>query len=278
MASTGAPAPEGSEAGAVHRLRRRRRRQAARSGAGQLVLHLPRHLRDRAAQPGPADPLRDRQRARPTRWPNGPTPPGSTSRPCCGPRACRCSRSSTTPPAHAFDLLAFNLSAELVYTNLLNCIDLAGVPVRAADRADGHPLMVAGGHCTYNPEPLADFVDFFVLGDGEEVIGEITEVVHAWKAAGKPIRAELLRGLAGSPVSTCRRCTTLTYDGRRWPPITPLVREVPGAVEQAHGGRSRRLALSQATSWCRSPRWSTTASTSRCSGAAPGAAGSARPG
>src|ERR1700687_1908795 len=55
-----------------------------------------------------------------------------------------------------FDVLAFNLSAELVYTNLLNCIDLAGVPVRAEDRAPSHPLVIAGGHCTFNPEPLAD--------------------------------------------------------------------------------------------------------------------------
>src|SRR5437660_6248020 len=75
-----------------------------------------------------------------------------------------------------FDVLAFNLSAELVYTNVLSCIDLAGVPVRAADRRPEHPLVAAGGHCTYNPEPLADFLDFVVLGDGEEVVGEISEV------------------------------------------------------------------------------------------------------
>src|SRR5438093_6552341 len=66
----------------------------------------------------------------------------------------------THRPAGEFDVLAFNLSAELVYTNVLNCIDLAGVPVRAADRAPHHPLIGAGGHCTYNPEPLADFLDF----------------------------------------------------------------------------------------------------------------------
>ena len=87
----------------------------------------------------------------------------------------------THRPAGAFDIFAFNLSAELVYTNVLNCIDLAGVPVRAADRRPEHPLIGAGGHCTYNPEPLADFLDFAVLGDGEEVVSEITEVVGAWK-------------------------------------------------------------------------------------------------
>src|SRR5690349_17672119 len=83
--------------------------------------------------------------------------------------------------ASDFDLLAFNLSAELVFTNLLNCVDLAGVPVRSAERTPEHPLVVAGGHCTFNPEPLADFVDVFVIGDGEEVIAEITEIVAEWK-------------------------------------------------------------------------------------------------
>ena len=79
--------------------------------------------------------------------------------------------------ADEFDVVAFNLSAELVYTNVLNCLDLAGIPVRAADRAAEHPLVGAGGHATYNPEPLADFLDFVVLGDGEEVVSEINEVV-----------------------------------------------------------------------------------------------------
>ncbi|HVM67434.1 MAG TPA: B12-binding domain-containing radical SAM protein, partial [Acidimicrobiales bacterium] len=58
-----------------------------------------------------------------------------------------------------FDVIAFNLSAELVYTNVLNGIDLAGVPVRVEERRPEHPLVAAGGHCTFNPEPLADFVD-----------------------------------------------------------------------------------------------------------------------
>src|SRR5436853_4566626 len=95
-----------------------------------------------------------------------------------------------------FDILAFNLSAELVYTNVLNCIDLAGVPVRAAGRSPAHPLVGAGGHCTYNPEPLADFLDFAVLGDGEEVVAEITEAVGAWKRAGRASRADVLLDLA----------------------------------------------------------------------------------
>jgi radical SAM family uncharacterized protein len=101
--------------------------------------------------------------------------------------------------AGEFDILAFNLSAELVYTNVLNCIDLAGIPVRARDRGPADALVGAGGHCTYNPEPLADFLDFAVMGDGEEVVSEITEVVYEWKRAGRQSRDDVLRALARIP-------------------------------------------------------------------------------
>ena len=95
-----------------------------------------------------------------------------------------------------FDILAFNLSAELTFTNLLNMVDLAGCPVRSADRTADDLIIGAGGHCTYNPEPIADFLDFVVLGDGEEAVGEITEVVAGWKITGKSDRRGLLRELA----------------------------------------------------------------------------------
>ena len=96
----------------------------------------------------------------------------------------------TSRPAGDFDILAFNLSAELTYTNVLNLVDLAGVPVRAAERGADHPLVIAGGHCAFNPEPMADFVDAFVLGDGEEAVGDITEVRcgdgrHGWRPVGR---------------------------------------------------------------------------------------------
>src|SRR3954468_18921833 len=81
----------------------------------------------------------------------------------------------TSRAADEFDVLAFNLSAELVYTNLLNLVDLAGVPVRNDDRAPSDPLVIAGGHCAYNPEPLAEYVDAFVIGDGEEVVSQLAD-------------------------------------------------------------------------------------------------------
>ena len=101
--------------------------------------------------------------------------------------------------AGEFDLLAFNLSSELVFTNVLEMIDLAGVPVRAADRRPEHPLVVIGGHSAFNPEPLADFVDVVVLGEGEEVVGEITEVVGGWIGGGRADRDAVLRDLAQVP-------------------------------------------------------------------------------
>ncbi len=102
----------------------------------------------------------------------------------------------TTRPAAEFDVLAFNLSAELTYTNVLNLIDLAGLAVRSNERTGDAPLVVAGGHCAFNPEPLADFVDAFVLGDGEEVVGEISEVLLDRAAGRLRSRHELLRALA----------------------------------------------------------------------------------
>jgi radical SAM family uncharacterized protein len=138
----------------------------------------------------------------------------------------------THRPAHAFDLLAFNISAELTYTNVLACIDLAGSPVRSADRDESHPLVVAGGHCTYNPEPLADFLDLVVLGDGEEVVGEISEVVAAWKATDRApgSRRDLLVRLAGLEGIYVPSLYDVTYDGPQVTAITPTVPEAPDVV------------------------------------------------
>jgi radical SAM family uncharacterized protein len=134
-----------------------------------------------------------------------------------------------------FDVLAFNLSAELVYTNVLNCIDLAGVPVRAADRRPEHPLVAAGGHCTYNPEPIADFLDLVVLGDGEEVVSEITEVVAAWKASGRAgdrSRTEVLRELAHIPGVYVPSMYDVQYSGADLVAVTPRYPDVPAQVEK----------------------------------------------
>ncbi len=125
--------------------------------------------------------------------------------------------------AGEFDILAFNLSSELVYTNVLNLIDLAGAAVRAADRYDGDLLVGAGGHCAFNPEPLADFVDFFVLGDGEEAVGEITETVAARRAGGRRAVLEGLTRLEGVYVPEAFEVTVGGTATPRWPGVAETV-------------------------------------------------------
>jgi len=88
----------------------------------------------------------------------------------------------TNRPARSFDLIAFNWAAELTATNILNLLDLSGLAVRSENRSDEDPLVVVGGHCAFNPEPMADFVDAFVIGDGEEVVGEICELLASAKS------------------------------------------------------------------------------------------------
>jgi radical SAM family uncharacterized protein len=131
-----------------------------------------------------------------------------------------------------FDVLAFNLSAELTYTNLLNMVDLARVPVRSADRGPQHPFVIVGGHCTYNPEPIADFIDAAVLGDGEEVVADITEVLHAWKAAGREDRADVLRCLARIPGVYVPSMYEVAYDGQALAGIHPRFPDVPAVVRK----------------------------------------------
>src|SRR5581483_10890568 len=134
--------------------------------------------------------------------------------------------------ATAFDVLAFNVSAELVCTNLLNCIDLAGAPVRAEARTREHPLVIAGGHCTFNPEPLADFVDAFVIGDGEEVAGEITEVIAAWKRSGRRDRDGVLHELATIPGVYVPSMYDVEYDGAFLRATRPRFADVPAVVDK----------------------------------------------
>ncbi|MEV4255550.1 TIGR03960 family B12-binding radical SAM protein [Spirillospora sp. NPDC049652] len=89
-------------------------------------------------------------------------------------------------PVGAFDVFGVSFSTELGYTNLLTALDLAGIPLESADRTDAHPIVLAGGHAAFNPEPIADFVDAAVLGDGEEIALAITEVIREWKDEGEP--------------------------------------------------------------------------------------------
>lgn len=99
-------------------------------------------------------------------------------------------------PLKEFDIIGFSLGYELTYTNVLNMLDLAGIPVFASQRDDSYPLVIAGGSCALNPEPMADFIDLFVLGEGEEVIVELLSTFRQWKLGGSRSKQELLREMA----------------------------------------------------------------------------------
>jgi radical SAM family uncharacterized protein/radical SAM-linked protein len=100
----------------------------------------------------------------------------------------------------AFDILGISLQFELAYPSALALIDLAGIPVFARDRGDDHPLVVGGGPCAYNPEPIADFFDCFALGEGEELALEISDAVaESGFRRGGATREELLKRLARIP-------------------------------------------------------------------------------
>ena len=101
----------------------------------------------------------------------------------------------TKHPLAAFDIIGFSLPYETLYTNTLNLLDLAGIPLFAAQRAENDPLIIAGGHATYNPEPMHAFIDAFVIGEGEEVMIEIVDTYQAWKRSGES-RPVLLHDLA----------------------------------------------------------------------------------
>lgn len=102
----------------------------------------------------------------------------------------------TRHPLAEFDVIGFSLSYEGTYTNILNMLDLAGLPVRAEERSDAHPLVICGGSGALNPDALAAHADLFVLGDGEEVIVEIVDFVREWKRQGRGTRDEMLLRLS----------------------------------------------------------------------------------
>lgn len=99
----------------------------------------------------------------------------------------------TKHPLAAFDLIGFTLPYESLYTNTLNILDLAGIPLRSAERNENHPLIIAGGHACYNPEPMSAFIDAFVIGEGEEVMQEIIDVLQESKQENEDRKKLLLR-------------------------------------------------------------------------------------
>ncbi|HOG48309.1 MAG TPA: TIGR03960 family B12-binding radical SAM protein [Anaerolineae bacterium] len=134
----------------------------------------------------------------------------------------------THHPLADFDVVGFTLQYELNYTNVLEMLDLAGIPLHSAARSEAHPLVIAGGSSTYNPEPMAAFFDLFVIGEGEEVLLELLDLVLAMR--GQP-RAELLRRAAEIPGIYVPGLYQVDYDlAGRVLAVTPSDTGVPERV------------------------------------------------
>jgi len=137
-------------------------------------------------------------------------------------------------PVGDFDVLGLSFSTELGYTNMLTAIDLAGIPLHAVDRTVDHPIVLAGGHAAFNPETISDFIDAAVLGDGEEAVLLITDIIKEWKLAGRPDgRIGLLQQLAKTGVVYIPQFYDVEYlpDGRIMR-VTPNHAEVPWRVRK----------------------------------------------
>lgn len=137
-------------------------------------------------------------------------------------------------PLQEFDVVGFTLQYELTFTNVLNMLDLAGIPLRARDRGDGHPLVLAGGPVAFNPEPLAPFIDAFVIGEGEECLLEILQVVQEVKGRhSRASRSALLERLVQIPGVYIPSFYRVEYTGEgRIREIVPTHPKAPGKVRR----------------------------------------------
>ena len=134
-------------------------------------------------------------------------------------------------PAADFDIIGFTLQYELSYTNILNMLDLAGIPLKARDRGPGDPLVVAGGPGAFNPEPLAPFIDLFLLGEGEEVLLPFLELYLQHHRQGKKDRAAFLEGAAALPGCYVPSFYEDHYDSRgKFLNTAPLKAGIPSRV------------------------------------------------
>jgi len=137
-------------------------------------------------------------------------------------------------PLKDFDVIGFSLGYELTYTNVLNMLHLARIPVLASERDDSHPVIMAGGSSVLNPEPMADFIDFFVIGDGEEVLFELLDSFRNWKGRGKrAARKELLAEVATIPGVYVPSMYQVEYQADGIPKsITPTIAEAQPSIER----------------------------------------------
>jgi radical SAM family uncharacterized protein len=137
-------------------------------------------------------------------------------------------------PLKDFDIIGFSLGYELTYTNVLNMLHLAQIPVLTSERNDSHPIVIAGGSGALNPEPMADFIDFFVTGDGEEVLLELVDSLRHWKRQGRGTpREELLHQVAAIPGIYIPSLYQVEYQaGGLFKSIAPTVTEASPTIQR----------------------------------------------
>lgn len=129
-----------------------------------------------------------------------------------------------------FDIVAFTLQYEMSFTNVLYMLDLAGIPLQAGQRGEEYPLVIAGGPCAYNPEPLADFVDLFVIGEGEEVVDEFLDLFLNGRRRGLS-RKDFLRESARMPGIYVPSLYRVSYpEGGRTARVTPVDGDIPARI------------------------------------------------
>ncbi len=134
-------------------------------------------------------------------------------------------------PLGVFDMLGFSLQYEMSYTNVLEMLRLSRIPIKSADRKDAYPFICAGGSCAFNPEPLADFIDFFIIGEGEEVNMEILDAYSAWKDSGAP-KSAFLEIVAGIPGVYVPAFYAPEYDGEKQVGVKRLHPAAPEKVKK----------------------------------------------
>lgn len=130
-----------------------------------------------------------------------------------------------------FDFIGFTLQYEMCYTNILNMLDLAGVPLLSADRGEGDPFVCMGGPCAYSAEALCDFADFYFLGEGEEMNLEVMDAYKEWKKSGGK-RIDFLKSIAQIEGVYVPSFYDVEYDGDRIKSITPNCPEAPKKVKK----------------------------------------------
>lgn len=137
----------------------------------------------------------------------------------------------TKTPVREFDIFGFTLLYEMCYTNVLTALDLAGIPRRSADRGEDDPIVCAGGPCTYNPEPLADFIDFFCIGEGEEQMNDIIDVYKKCKEKHLS-RAETLKAISKIDGIYVPSYYDVTFEGEKQTGFEPKYDDVPRKIRK----------------------------------------------